>query len=124
MTFAVVYPKDIERLRGEKRAIVIDIRSRNDYREGHWEGAINYPEEDIEDYTKVLLKKRPIIVYCQHGGSSMQLARLLGRNGYDVGSVVGGYEAMVTFRTRANHLLIGTERTCKASHSDTHLAKG
>ena len=98
MTFAVVYPKDIERLRIEKRAILVDIRSKNDYRESHWEGAINYPEADVEDYTKVLLKKKPIIVYCQHGGSSMQLARTLGRSGYDVGSVVGGYEAMKKFK--------------------------
>ena len=98
MTFAIVYPKDISRLRIEKRAIVIDIRSRDDYRQGHWEGAINYPEEDVEDYTKVLLKKRPIIIYCQHGGSSMQLARMLGRKGYEVGSVVGGYEAIKKFK--------------------------
>ena len=94
MTFAVVYPKDIERLRAEKRAILIDIRSREAYRRGHWQGAINYPEEEVMDYTRVLMKKRPIILYCQHGGSSMQLARTLGRNGYDVGTVVGGYEAM------------------------------
>lgn len=94
MTFAVVYPKDIERLRAEKRAILIDIRSREAYRKGHWQGAINYPEEEVLDYTRVLLRKRPIILYCQHGGSSMQLARTLGRNGYDVGTVVGGYEAM------------------------------
>lgn len=98
MTFAVVYPKDIERLRIERRAIIIDIRSRDAYREGHWEGAINYPEEDVEDYTKVLLRRRPLILYCQHGGSSMQLARFLGRNAYDVGSVVGGYEAMKKYK--------------------------
>ncbi len=85
---------DIERLRREQRAIVIDIRSRDEYRLGHWQGAINYPEEETKDYTKVLSRQRPIIIYCQHGGSSMQLARLLGRNGYEVGTVVGGYEAM------------------------------
>lgn len=98
MTFAIVYPKDIERLRIEKRAILIDIRSRDEYRQGHWEGAINYPEDEVQDYTKVLTRKRPIIVYCQHGGSSMQVARNLGRNGYDVGSVVGGYDAMKKFQ--------------------------
>ena len=98
MTFAVVYPKDIERLRIEKRAILVDIRSRNDYREGHWEGAINYPEAEVEDYGKVLTKKRPLIVYCQHGGSSMQLARNLGRSGYEVGTVIGGYEAMKKYK--------------------------
>ncbi len=98
MTFAIVYPKDIERLRMEKRAILIDIRSRDEYRQGHWEGAINYPEEEVKDYTKVLGKKRPIIIYCGHGGASMQLARTLGKNGYEVGSVVGGYDAMKKYK--------------------------
>ena len=94
MTFSVVYPKDIEKLRIEKRAILIDVRSRDEYRLGHWQGAINYPEEEVKDYTQVLARRRPIILYCQHGGSSMQLARLLGKSGYEVGTVVGGYEAM------------------------------
>ena len=98
MTFSIVYPKDIEKLRIERRAILIDIRPKKDYGEGHWEGAINYPEESIEDYTRILSKKRPIILYCQHGGSSMQLARSLGRSGYDVGSVVGGYVAMKKYK--------------------------
>lgn len=98
MTFGIVYPKDIVRLRAEKRAILIDIRSRDAYREGHWEGAINYPEAEVEDYRKVLQKRRPIILYCQHGGSSMQLARTLGRAGYEVGTVIGGYEAMRRYR--------------------------
>jgi len=98
MTFAIVYPKDIEALRIEKRAILIDIRTRDEYRVGHWEGAINYPEEEIEDYTKVLGRKRPIILYCGHGGASMQLARTLGRNGYEVGTVIGGYDAMRKYK--------------------------
>ena len=98
MTFGIVYPKDIERLRIEKKAILIDIRSRDAYREGHWEGAINYPETEVEDYRKVLQKKRPIILYCQHGGSSMQLARTLGRVGYEVATVIGGYVAMKQYK--------------------------
>lgn len=98
MTFGIIYPKDIERFRQQKRAILIDIRSRDAYRQGHWEGAINYPEDEVTDYTKVLQKKRPVIVYCQHGGASMQLARTLGRNGYDVGTVIGGYSAMRKYK--------------------------
>jgi thiosulfate sulfurtransferase len=93
-----VYPKDIERFRIEKKAILVDIRPRDAYREGHWEGAINYPEGEIEDYRKVLQKRRPIILYCQHGGSSMQLARTLGRAGYEVGTVIGGFESMKKYK--------------------------
>ena len=98
MTFEIVYPKDIERLRQEKRAILIDIRSRNHYREGHWEGAINYPEDEIEDFTQILTKKRMIIFYCQHGGASMQMARNLGRSGYRTGTVIGGFDAMKKYK--------------------------
>lgn len=98
MTFAIVYPKDIERLRIEKKAILIDIRSRDEYAQGHWEGAINYPEETVSDYTKVLGRKRPIIIYCGHGGASMQVARTLGKQGYEVGSVVGGFDAMKKYK--------------------------
>lgn len=98
MTFAIIYPKDIESLRIEKRAILIDIRSRDEYRVGHWEGAINYPEDEVEDYTKILGRKRPLILYCGHGGASMQLARTLGRSGYEVGTVIGGYDAMKKYK--------------------------
>ena len=97
MTFGIVYPKDIERLQLEKRAVVVDIRTKNEYRKGHWKGAVNYPEEEITDYTNVLGKNRMIFLYCEHGGSSMQLARILGKKGYQVGTVVGGYEAIKKF---------------------------
>ena len=39
-------------------------------------------------------KGRKLILYCEHGGGSMQMARMLGQEGYQVATVVGGYEAM------------------------------
>ena len=102
MTFRIVYPKEVERLRKEKRAILVDIRPKSKYQEGHWEGAINYPETENVEYERVLHKKRPIILYCQHGGSSMQLARRLGKSGFEVGTVIGGYEAMLRYRKSEN----------------------
>ena len=98
MNFSIIYPNDIEQLRRDKRALLIDFRSGEEYKKGHWIDAINFPEEEITDYTKVLSKKRCLILYCQHGGSSMQLARTLGKMGYSVGTVIGGYEAMKKFQ--------------------------
>jgi thiosulfate sulfurtransferase len=98
MNFSIIYPKDIEQLRREKGALLIDIRSEEDYKKGHWKDAINFSEEEITDYTKVLNKRRCLILYCQHGGSSMQLARTLGKIGYSTGTVIGGYEAMKKFQ--------------------------
>ena len=94
MNFSIIYPKDLEQLCVEKRALVIDIRPREDFSKGHWAGAVNYPEDEISDYSKVLRKGRFLILYCQHGGSSMQVARTLGKMQYSVGTVIGGYEAM------------------------------
>ena len=94
MNFSIIYPKDVEKIQKEKRTILVDIRSRDAYKMSHWKGAVNYPEDEIMDYTKVLGKRYPLILYCEHGGSSMQLARTLGKLGYSVGTVVGGYEAM------------------------------
>ena len=98
MNFSIIYPKDIEQLRREKRALLIDIRSEEEYKKGHWKDALNYPEEETADYSRVLGKTRFLILYCQHGGSSMQLARTLGKMGYSVGTVIGGYEAMKKFQ--------------------------
>ena len=100
MNFTIVYPKDIENLRRQRRAILVDIRSRDAYRQEHWEGAINYPEEEQKDYTRLLQRNRFIIFYCEHGGASMQLARSLGKQGYETGTVVGGYEGMRNYKLK------------------------
>lgn len=94
MNFSIIYPKDVDKIRMESRAILVDIRTREEFKKEHWKGAINYPEDEVSDYTKVLGKRYPIILYCEHGGSSMQLARTLGKMGYSVGTVVGGFEAL------------------------------
>lgn len=94
MNFSIIYPKDIDKILREKKAILVDIRSKEEFKKEHWKGAANYPEEEITDYSKVLGKRYPLILYCQHGGSSMQLARTLGKLEYSVGTVVGGWEAM------------------------------
>ena len=94
MTFSIIYPKDIEHMRQEKHAVLVDVRSREEFQKGHWQGAMNFPEEEIADYSRVLRKGRFYIIYCQHGGSRMQVARTLGKMEYSVGTVIGGYEAM------------------------------
>ena len=82
---------------GKQHAILLDIRSQEEYRSGHWPGATNFPYDDAEKWQRLLPKNRMVILYCEHGGSSMQLARRLAAMGYRMASVVGGYEAMKKF---------------------------
>lgn len=94
MAFDLVYASDLDRILRESRGLLIDIRLREDYYRGHWRGAVNYRYEDIVGGIVRLPKNRRLILYCEHGGTSMQLARTLGQDGYMAATVVGGYEAM------------------------------
>lgn len=98
MTFQVVYPKDLEYIQKNENAIIVDIRCRGDYRMDHFPGAVNIPMDEVKDHEKMFSKNKYYILYCEHGGSSMQYARDLGRKGYKMASVIGGYEAIKKYR--------------------------
>lgn len=97
MNFLIVYPKDIAGLEKDKGAVVVDLRPRKSFELQHWEHALQIEEQEVENYRKYMDQNRLYIFYCEHGGSSMQIARNLGRQGYQTASVVGGYEAMKKF---------------------------
>lgn len=94
MDFQIVYASQLEQVLRESRGVLIDIREPEDYQAGHWPNAVNYPYEMFEQKKLRLPKNRKLILYCEHGGGSMQIARMLGRQGYQVATVVGGYEAL------------------------------
>ncbi len=98
MNFEVIYPKDVEETLRREHAILLDIRTEEEYREDHWPGADNFPYSKAENWEYKLPYKRLVILYCEHGASSMQLARRLGMKGYRTASVVGGYEAMKKYQ--------------------------
>lgn len=97
MDFELVYAANLERELAGSGALLIDVRDREDYRAGHWPGAVNYRYDEIENGRVRLPKNRRLVLYCEHGGGSMQLALTLGKKGYSVATVVGGYEAMKKF---------------------------
>ena len=97
MTFDTVYARELAMYVRDKDAMVVDIRPPQKYEICHWPGAVNYPFDFTDSYEEILDKNRTIVFYCEHGGSSMQLARYLGRRGYKTATVMGGYEAMKKF---------------------------
>ena len=92
--FDLVYASELGQKIEESHAVLIDIRDRESYQKERWPGAINIPYDELEKRIRYLPKKRRLILYCEHGGGSMQMARTLGQEGYQVSTVVGGYEAM------------------------------
>ena len=97
MSFDIIYARDILKLAKIKNAIIIDIREKKEYEAEHLENAINIPYENEKVYEKMLSKRRYYILYCDRGGSSMKIARYLGRMGYKVATVIGGYDSIEKF---------------------------
>jgi adenylyltransferase/sulfurtransferase len=82
--------------RGENWTL-LDVREREEYREGHLEGAISLPRGFLEMRVEetVADKTKPIIAYCAGGVRSLIAARTLKEEmGYEnVVSMSGGYTA-------------------------------
>ncbi len=81
--------------RGENWTL-LDVREREEYREGHLESAISLPRGFLEMRVEesVADKSTPVIAYCAGGVRSLIAARTLKEMGYEnVVSMSGGYTA-------------------------------
>lgn len=83
---------ELDKYHGKKEALIIDLRDREEYSYSHFDGAVNIPYEELEDYRR-LPKGKTLILYCDRGSASLLAARELEQRGYRVKSVVGGFAA-------------------------------
>jgi rhodanese-related sulfurtransferase len=69
----------------EQGALLLDVRTREEFGGGHIEGAVNIPVQELPRRAKELPQKgRPIVVYCRSGARSAAAAGELRKLGYDV----------------------------------------
>lgn len=84
------------RLANGRRPVLLDVREREEYREGHLEGALALPRGFLEMRVEEAVpdKSAPVVAYCAGGVRSLIAARTLQEMGYtDVRSMAGGYTA-------------------------------
>ena len=76
--------KELEKLEKEG-AIVVDVRSPQEYKEGHLNYAIHLPEYELKEKAKDILKNKEeiIIVYCSSGIRSKKAQQELIKMGYN-----------------------------------------
>lgn len=74
----------MERLETQKDAMLVDVRTIEEYESGHIPGAICIPNETIkeEEIVKLPDKNQTIFVYCRSGNRSKQAAESLIGLGY------------------------------------------
>lgn len=95
--------EDIKTIMAENdNYIIVDVRTAEEYQEGHIPGAINIPNEDIVDVMPSELpdKEQLILIYCRSGNRSKQAAQKLLDMGYtnlvEFGGIIDWTEDTVT----------------------------
>ena len=64
-------------------ALLIDVRTPEEYRENHIEGAVNIPVYEIDNIkNEIIDPNKVILVYCKTGKRSKIVKQILTQNGY------------------------------------------
>lgn len=73
--------------------ILVDVRTADEYQNGHVEGAVNIPVDELREKLSSLDKSKAIVVYCQVGLRGYIADRILSQNGFIAYNVTGGYQS-------------------------------
>lgn len=72
-------------------AVLLDVRTKEEYEAGHIEKSVNLPLQRIEDVQgKITDKSTPLFVYCQSGARSASAVSALKKMGYLNAVNIGG----------------------------------
>ena len=75
-------------------AVLLDVRTPQEYREGHIPGSVNVPLQSLgREGTLPAEKDAALFVYCHSGARSRQAAEVLTRMGYGNVKNIGGIAA-------------------------------
>lgn len=75
-------------------AVLLDVRTPQEYREGHIPGSKNIPLQQLDRVTAVVNDKDiPLFVYCYSGARSRQATGILRNMGYTNVNNIGGIAA-------------------------------
>jgi NADPH-dependent 2,4-dienoyl-CoA reductase/sulfur reductase-like enzyme/rhodanese-related sulfurtransferase len=75
-------------------AVILDVRSRAEYAEGHVPGALNVPVDELRQHLAELPAGKKLMVYCGVGLRAYVACRMLSQHGLKAANMPGGY---VTF---------------------------
>ena len=72
-------------------AVLIDVRTAEEYRDGHIDGSVNIPLDRISSVVNIVKdKSTPLYVHCLSGGRSGQAVSYLKQMGYTNTKNIGG----------------------------------
>ena len=91
---ATVGTQELVRLVNKENAVVLDVRERGEFMQGHIVDALNIPYASLESRLDEISqhKETPIVIACKMGQHSGAAGTLLQKNGFtNVTRLTGGY---------------------------------
>jgi rhodanese-related sulfurtransferase len=82
---------DVDALPRDGSVSLIDTRTPPEYENGHIEGFVNIPLDDLRSRLGEIPAGKSVYVTCQVGLRGYVAARILTQHGYDVYNLSGGY---------------------------------
>jgi len=89
-------PMDATQLINREDAVVLDVRTDGEFKQGHIVNAVNIPQKSIEEQISKLEKyrNRPIITACRNGQTAVGAGNQLRKHGFEqVYNLAGGLTA-------------------------------
>ena len=81
------FEEGLERWRAVPGAILLDVRTPEEYRSGHVPGAVNLPLDRLHE--RELPADRPVFAYCLSGARSARACAWLKRQGHEAVNLGG-----------------------------------
>jgi len=82
---------DVSSLPRDGSVTLLDVRTTVEYDNGHIDGFVNIPLDELRERLAELDNRKPLYVNCRSGQRSYLAARILSQRGFDVYNLDGGY---------------------------------
>ena len=81
-------------------ALLIDVRSRQEFESGHLKGAVNIPHDQLDKLTEKIgsEKDREVVVYCKSGRRAQLVKEALEKDGYSAVHNGIGYSSLLELK--------------------------
>jgi rhodanese-related sulfurtransferase len=83
--YVKISPEEAKEIMDNEESIVLDVRTKSEYDQGHIEGSVLLPVDEISSKAEEVLKDKSakILVYCRSGNRSATAAKTLIEMGYE-----------------------------------------
>jgi len=94
--------EDVMALPPDGRPFLLDVRTQQEFAEGHIPGALNIAIDELRSGLTGLPTDRPIVTYCQVGQRGYLATRILIQRGLSASNLSGGYKTFLLYTESAS----------------------